>query len=126
MLTPQMIGVAAGAVIGIAVGGVCFYKKLKATRARRDVFAKLTYSDLVAFADKCKAKVSGIVKCRVACEHMEDGLYRVTQLMLDSNLCAIKTSSGDVVGRIIKCQDLDDKIKVLCQDKFPSDFDFSA
>lgn len=115
-----------GAVVGIVGGSAyCIHRVMHRDGGVSSV-RELTYSDLIAFADKCKSQISTVVKCRVACELLDNGTYRVTQLMLNNQAVAIRSDAGDVVGRIVICKEIDDKIRVLCGNNFPSDFDFGV
>ena len=114
------------ASIGAGVGVSCALWKIISRKKEIKVLQEVTYKDLTDFADKCKGRFTDIIKSRVACEKLDNGLFRVTQLMLDNKLTAVRTEKGDVIGRIVTCKTLDDKVLVLCGNKFPSDFDFGV
>lgn len=126
MLVSYGVAAGIGAAIGIVGGGAYCYHRFKGGNGKTSSFQKITYSDLIKFANKCKSRVPGIVKCRVVCEILDDGTFRITQLMLNEKLIAIKTNSGDIVGRIVTCREIDDKIRTLSGSNFPADFDFGV
>ena len=113
------LGVAAGAAIGLFMAA----KRRKAHAGK--AYALVTYENLLSFAQTCKGQYPQAIKSRVACEKMDDGKYRITQLILDDRLTAIKSEGGDVVGRIFLCRKLDDKIANRCGNTFPADFDMT-
>ncbi len=121
----KTISVLVGVVAGVVVAATSF-SLVKRFRSRdpQKVWDEVTYSNLISFANICKGKFSEIVKSKVICDKQKDGLYQVTQIMLDKNMTAVRSLGGDIVGRIFKCKKLDEKIIVLCRNEILGDFDF--
>ena len=85
---------------------------------------RATYDDLLNFAKKCEETYPDQVKLsRIIVEYLEEEKkYRVVQLMINEHNKAIKKDNG-YVGRVIIVDSLDDKITMLTNQKFPSQFD---
>ena len=117
----QWIGIGIGAIAGGCVSARYFWRR----RHANAIYRIVTYDNLLKFSETCKSRCPQIVKSRCVCELLEDGLYRVTQIMLDNQLIAVR-SKDDVVGRIVMCRAIDDKVRVLCGNHFPGEFDFTV
>lgn len=117
------VAIAIGVVAGIACGAYLVAKLKKRNGVR--LYKYVSYENLMAFAQTCKRQYTNAVKSRVVCEMVDGGVLRITQLILDETLTAIKSSKGDVVGRIFMCKQVDSKIANRCNNKYPADFDMT-
>lgn len=117
------VAAAVGALAG-AVGGTAICLKRRKSDGER-TWKHVSYENLIAFAQTCQRQFPNAVMSRVLCEKMEDGTYRITQLILDEKLTAIRSPKGDIVGRIFKCRQIDDKIANRCDGAYPADFDMT-
>ena len=115
----QIVSVGIGVIAGVCVSTGYLLRRRRA----RSIYCCVTYENLIEFSKTCKRTFPQIVKCRVVCELLEEGVYRVTQIMLDDRCGAVR-SKTDIVGRIIKCRSVDDKILALCGTHIPGEFDF--
>lgn len=114
-----------GSIIGgVAIGVVISVLLLLKQKHDKGVYSQVTYENLIAFAETCKRTFSIIVKSRVVCEKLDGGLYRITQIMLSDKGVAVRSGSGEIAGRIIKCRKVDEKIHALCNRNYPAEFDF--
>ncbi len=117
------IAAAVGALAG-AFGGTAMYLKRRKSDEEK-TWKQVSYENLIAFAQTCQRQFPNAVMSHIVCEKMEDGTYWITQLILDETLTAIRSSKGDVVGRIFKCRQIDDKIANRCDGEYPADFDMT-
>lgn len=121
------MGVKIAAAIGVvagAIGGAGMYFRRRKNGEER-LWKQVSYENLIAFAQTCQRRFPQAIRSRIVCEKMEDGTYRIAQLILDETMTAIKSAKGDVVGRIFRCRQIDDKIANRCDGKYPADFDMT-
>ncbi len=83
----------------------------------------VSYDDLVDFAYECNKQKSEVVSCSVICEYdSETSKYKITQIGLNAKGKAV-VDGEKTFGRKIIANSIDDKIKLLCSNTFPSMFE---
>lgn len=122
-LNLNMVAAACGAALGLVTAGYFLVRKI---RNSERTYKEISYENLIAFADTCKASCPSIVKTRIVCERLNNSLYRISQLMLDGTGTAIKDGNMDFVGRIFRCRKIDNEVHTLAHGKFPASFDLTV
>lgn len=117
----QVISLSIGAGVGFLV--VIIWLIVRRQRSSIKRCGTLRYADLIEFAQNCKLQFPKAWKSRVISEKLQNGRYRITQVILDEDLRAIRSASNVVLARIVICKRIDDKVRVLLE-SHDGGFDF--